>query len=146
MKQDEIKELMEFFDKSGISKIKIKDNDFEIELEKHRKAQKEDEKVRASAQTQVQPINVVVNNEQPNLKDTINSPMVGTFYQASNPGAAPFVKPGQNVTKGTTIAIIEAMKIMNEIEAEFDCRILKNLVSDGSPVEFGMPLFEVEKL
>ncbi|EAI8101671.1 acetyl-CoA carboxylase, biotin carboxyl carrier protein, partial [Campylobacter coli] len=69
-----------------------------------------------------------------------------TFYQAPSPGAAPFVKVGSSVKKGDTIAIIEAMKIMNEIEAEFDCRIVEILVADGQPVEFGMPLFTVEKL
>ncbi|EOI4812215.1 acetyl-CoA carboxylase biotin carboxyl carrier protein, partial [Campylobacter coli] len=99
-----------------------------------------------------QPINVsVVNEAQPSQsvksnKPSINSPMVGTFYQAPSPGAAPFVKVGSTVKKGDTIAIIEAMKIMNEIEAEFDCRIAEILVADGQPVEFGMPLFAVEKL
>ncbi|HIH2114535.1 TPA: acetyl-CoA carboxylase biotin carboxyl carrier protein, partial [Campylobacter coli] len=98
-----------------------------------------------------QPINVnVVNEAQPSSaksnKPSINSPMVGTFYQAPSPGAAPFVKVGSSVKKGDTIAIIEAMKIMNEIEAEFDCRIVEILVADGQPVEFGMPLFTVEKL
>ena len=72
--------------------------------------------------------------------------MVGTFYQSPSPGAKPFVKAGQNVKKGEVVAIIEAMKIMNEIEAEFDCRITEILVSDGSPVEYAMPLFAVEKL
>ena len=63
--------------------------------------------------------------------------MVGTFYQAPSPGVQhPFVKVGANVKKGDTIAIIEAMKIMNEIEAEFDCRIVEVLVADGQPVEF----------
>ena len=72
--------------------------------------------------------------------------MVGTFYIAPSPGAPSFVKVGQTVKKGDTIGIIEAMKIMNEIEAEFDCRITKALIADGQPVEFGMALFEVEKL
>ena len=73
-------------------------------------------------------------------------PMVGTFYKAPSPGAAEFVSVGQVVHKGDTIGIIEAMKIMNEIEAEFDCRIKKALVEDGQPVEYAMALFEVEKL
>ena len=72
--------------------------------------------------------------------------MVGTFYQAPSPGAAPFVKIGDSIKKGSTVAIIEAMKIMNEIEAEFDCKIIEVLVSDGEPVEFDQPLFRVEKL
>ena len=72
--------------------------------------------------------------------------MVGTFYAAPSPGAAPFVKAGQSIRKGDVIGIIEAMKIMNEIEAEFDCKIVEMLVADGQPVEFGLPLFGVEKI
>lgn len=153
MKQEDIRNLMEFFDKTGISKIKIKEEGFEIELEKYKKGHNNhsNEACCPAPAPAPAPINLVVNNEakpvsKSSAKDTLDSPMVGTFYAASSPGAAPFVKPGQTVTKGTTIAIIEAMKIMNEIEAEFDCRILEVLVSDSQPVEFGMPLFSVEKL
>jgi len=77
---------------------------------------------------------------------TLNSPMVGTFYAAPAPNAPRFVNVGDKVSKGQTIAILEAMKIMNEWEAEFDCKILKVLVEDGQPVEYGTPIFEVEKL
>ena len=76
---------------------------------------------------------------------TINSPMVGTFYKAPSPGAPAFVKIGDSVNTGQTVGIIEAMKIMNEIEAEFDCKIIEILVEDGQPVEFDTPLFVVEK-
>ena len=72
--------------------------------------------------------------------------MVGTFYKAASPGSAPFAQVGSVIKKGQPIAIIEAMKIMNEIEAEFDCRILEILAEDGQPVEFDMPLYAVEKL
>ncbi|EDP6183262.1 TPA: acetyl-CoA carboxylase biotin carboxyl carrier protein [Campylobacter jejuni] len=151
MTKEEIKELVNLFAEANISKIKIKEQDgFEIELERD---------MCCDAPAPVcppvpapQPINVsVVNEAQPSQsaksnKPSINSPMVGTFYQAPSPGAAPFVKVGSTVKKGDTIAIIEAMKIMNEIEAEFDCRIAEILVADGQPVEFGMPLFAVEKL
>ena len=71
--------------------------------------------------------------------------MVGTFYAAPSPDTTPFVKVGQRVRKGDVVGIIEAMKIMNEIEAEFDCQISELLVFDGQPVEFGLPLFGVEK-
>ena len=76
----------------------------------------------------------------------ITSPMVGTFYRAPSPDSPPFVKVGDRVSKGQTIGIIEAMKIFNEIEAEFDCKILEILVEDGQPVEYDMPLFLVERL
>ena len=82
----------------------------------------------------------------PVLSDTINSPMVGTFYASPSPEASVFVKVGDNVKKGQTLCILEAMKIMNEVEAEFDCKIVKILVEDGNPVEYDMPIFVVEKL
>lgn len=78
--------------------------------------------------------------------DTINSPIVGTFYCAPEPGAASFVEPGQVVEKGQMLCIIEAMKLMNEIEAEFRCRILKVCKDNAQAVEFGDPLFVIEKL
>merc|ERR1711879_840680 len=80
------------------------------------------------------------------LGDTINAPMVGTFYASPSPEAGPFIKEGDTVKKGQTLCILEAMKIMNEVEAEFDCKIVKILVEDAAPVEYDMPMFEVEKL
>lgn len=77
-------------------------------------------------------------------KKTINSPMVGTFYRSPAPGAKSFVEIGQSVKAGDTVCIIEAMKLMNEIEAECDGVIREVLVENGSPVEFGQPLFVVE--
>lgn len=76
-------------------------------------------------------------------KKTINSPMVGTFYRSPAPGAKSFVEIGQNVKAGDTVCIIEAMKLMNEIEAECDGVIREVLVENGSPVEFGQPLFVI---
>jgi len=78
--------------------------------------------------------------------DTINSPIVGTFYCAPEPGAAPYVEVGQIVEKGQMLCIVEAMKLMNEIEAEFRCRILKVCKVNAQAVEYGDPLFIVETL
>jgi acetyl-CoA carboxylase biotin carboxyl carrier protein len=72
--------------------------------------------------------------------------MVGTFYTSPEPTAPPFVDVGQRVKAGQTLCIIEAMKLMNEIEAEYDCRILEALVENAEPVEFGQPIFRVEPL
>lgn len=149
MTRDEIKELMSFFDETNINKIKIKNGDFAIELEKYEPCQEPAPAPACPPIPAPAPINVVVNEKTVTTSaatDTLNAPMVGTFYMAPSPGAASFVKVGQTVRKGDTIGIIEAMKIMNEIEAEFDCRITKAIVSDGQPVEFGMALFEVEKI
>jgi len=71
----------------------------------------------------------------------VKSPMVGTFYRASAPGAAPFVEVGTSVKQGETICIIEAMKLLNEIEADASGVIKEILVENGQPVEFGQPLF-----
>jgi acetyl-CoA carboxylase biotin carboxyl carrier protein len=74
----------------------------------------------------------------------IRSPMVGTFYKAPEPGAEPYVKVGNRVTPGQTVCIIEAMKIMNEIEAEIAGVVREISVEDGQPVEFGQALFRVD--
>jgi acetyl-CoA carboxylase biotin carboxyl carrier protein len=76
----------------------------------------------------------------------IKSPIVGTFYEAPAPGAEPFVREGDIVKKGKTLCIIEAMKIMNEIEAEFDCKIVKKVGVNAEPVEYGETIFIVEKV
>jgi acetyl-CoA carboxylase biotin carboxyl carrier protein len=74
----------------------------------------------------------------------VKSPMVGTFYRSSSPGAAPFVELGQTVKAGDTLCIIEAMKLLNEIEAEVGGVIKEVLVDNGQPVEYGQPLFVIE--
>lgn len=146
MKIEEIKDLMKFFAQLSINKLKIKNGDFHIELDKGLK-EKEEPVIQATPAVvpQVQPIEIVTTQKELK-KNTIDSPMVGTFYVAPSPGASPFVRVGDTVKKGDIIGIIEAMKIMNEIEAEFNCKIIESMVDDGQPVEFGMPLFAVEKI
>ena len=73
----------------------------------------------------------------------VKSPIVGTFYGSPSPGAASFVNPGDRVEKGQVICIVEAMKLMNEIESDASGEIVKCLVSNGQPIEFGQPLFSV---
>ncbi len=75
----------------------------------------------------------------------IKSPIVGTYYEAPSPGAPPFVKVGDTVKEGQVLCIIEAMKLMNEIEAETDGVVARMFVPNGSPVEYGMPLFGIRK-
>ena len=73
----------------------------------------------------------------------VKSPMVGTFFGSPSPGAAQFVAPGDHVTKGQVIGIVEAMKLMNEIESDAAGEIVKCLVSNGQPIEYGQPLFSI---
>ncbi len=77
--------------------------------------------------------------------DTVKSPIVGTYYKASSPDSDPFIQVGDKIQQGQTLCIIEAMKIMNEIEAEFAGTVKDILVTDGTPVEFDQPLFIIEK-
>ena len=78
--------------------------------------------------------------------ETINSPIVGSFYQKPSPEADNFVKVGDVVEPGQTVCLVEAMKLFNEIEAEYKCKIIEIIKDDAAPVEFGEPLFKVERL
>lgn len=81
--------------------------------------------------------------EDANLK-IVKSPIVGTFYEAASPDAPPFIKVGDKVKKGDTVCIVEAMKLMNEIECDFDGEVVEICVSNESPVEYNQPLFKVK--
>jgi acetyl-CoA carboxylase biotin carboxyl carrier protein len=78
--------------------------------------------------------------------ESVTSPIVGTFYRSAAPDAPPFVEVGSRVKKGNTLCILEAMKLMNQLEAEFDCEIVTILVENGKMVEFGTPIFEVRRV
>ncbi len=150
MEMKQINALITKFDESGLSKIKINKDGFEIEMEKATGL------VAAPVQAVAAPAPAVAAapsavSTAPAAAaaisgDTIDSPMVGTYYAAPSPDSAPFVKVGDTVKKGQAVAVLEAMKIMNELEAEFDCKILEILVKDGQAVEYDMPLFVVEKI
>jgi len=147
----EIKELIKVFNSSDLSKLKVENGDFGLTLEKGTT-------VVATAPVQTAPVQQVqasapvetpvaeVEKKVADDADKITSPMVGTFYRAPSPDSPSFVNVGDTVRKGQTLCILEAMKIMNELEAEFDCKILDILVEDGQPVEYDMPLFLVEKV
>ena len=85
-------------------------------------------------------------NEEEEEQLFITSPIVGTFYSAPAPDAPAFVKVGDQVKNGQTVCILEAMKLMNEIQSDFDCEIEAVLVSNEQKVEYGQPLFRVKKL
>ena len=158
----EIKKLLEMFDASNSVKLKITNEGFEISLEKTvAKAPKVAQIAPVSANlapSAIQSVDIspeVATESAPKATaqattsantEKITSPMVGTFYRAPSPDSAPYVNVGDKVKKGQTIAIIEAMKIMNEIEAEFDCKIVEIVPNDAQSVEFDAVLFVVEKM
>ncbi|MFA9373097.1 MAG: acetyl-CoA carboxylase biotin carboxyl carrier protein [Poseidonibacter sp.] len=149
----EIKELIRIFDKSELNKLKVKDGEFEISMQTGFEGGTVVTTAAApvaSAPAPAAPVAVSTATETAApaavTGDTIESPMVGTYYASPSPEAPAFVKAGDTVKKGQTLCILEAMKIMNEVEAEYDCKILEILVQDGSPVEYDMPLFVIEKI
>ncbi|HEX5330593.1 acetyl-CoA carboxylase biotin carboxyl carrier protein [Sulfuricurvum sp.] len=150
MDMKQIKALLQEFDASSLSKLKITQDAFSIELEKNIgvvAAPMMAAPVAVAAAPAAQSVAVEAAAPAAVLTgDMILSPMVGTFYAAPSPDSAPFVKVGDRVKKGQVIAVLEAMKIMNELEAEFDCEILSVLVSDAQAVEYDMPLYAVKKL
>jgi acetyl-CoA carboxylase biotin carboxyl carrier protein len=157
MKLDEIKELARIFGKSKLDKMKIKMKDFELEMEKGGTVQAVTVAAPVAAEPVATPAPAATpQGATPSVEaeakaaapkgDIITSPMVGTFYASPSPDAPPFVQVGDTVKKGQTLCILEAMKIMNELEAEYDCKILDILVQDGEAVEYDKPLFVVKKL
>jgi acetyl-CoA carboxylase biotin carboxyl carrier protein len=151
MKLDEIKELARIFGKSKLDKMKIKMTDFELEMEKGGEVQTVVAPVAPAAVPAPAPATPVAESAPASAPaaisgDTILSPMVGTYYASPSPDSPAFVKAGDTVRKGQTLCILEAMKIMNEMDAEYDCKILETLVQDGEAVEYDKPLFVIEKL
>ena len=151
----QIKALMKDFDESSLSRLKIEKEGFIVEFEKATittatPAQQVVATAPAAQPQQTAPAAAPAASEAPAaLADNceyILSPMVGTFYEAPSPDSPPFVKVGDIVKKGQTLAILEAMKIMNELEADFDCKIVDILVKNGQAVEYDMPLFAVERV
>lgn len=155
----DIKRLIEIFNNSQIAKLSLREDNFELKLDKSYAptapatpatlpplpstplAQEASTSAVSATPTPSAPTPPATKSG-----DFITSPMVGTFYHRPSPEAAPYVAVGDTVKKGQTIGIIEAMKIMNEIEAEFDCKILSIETDDGQPVEYGSNLIKVEKL
>ncbi|WDL75045.1 acetyl-CoA carboxylase biotin carboxyl carrier protein [Helicobacter winghamensis] len=145
----DIKELIKIFDASALNRLSITQDTTKIKLEKGVSGTTSVVQAAPAPVTQslpqVAPVASVPAPVTPS-GDTINSPMVGTFYRCPSPNTPAYVNVGDKVKKGQTLGIIEAMKIMNEIEAEFDCKILEIIPNDAQPVEYNSPLFVVEKL
>ena len=160
---DDLDRLIEKISTSDIQEFLLEGEDFKIEIKRNVFDQNQvvhnlvsNGTYESQAITDQKPINdnVSVTNEPetpqvapPSRSDLIEitSPMVGTFYRAAAPGEEPFVEVGNNVQVGQTICILEAMKLMNEIESEFNAEIVEILVENGTPVEFGQVLMRVKQ-
>ena len=147
-----LKTLIDLVSESGVSELEISEGDDRVRIVNRVDAPRivpvanssfTEQTAVATASTPVSVAATPVGVAPETPKKTINSPMVGTFYRSPAPGAKSFVEIGQSVKAGDTVCIIEAMKLMNEIEAECDGVIREALVDNGSPVEFGQPLFVI---
>ncbi len=151
MNQKQIYELIEKFEESSLSELKVETEGFKIKM-KSGSAVSATAPPAASAATFQQPITSVpseaasaAGNEDSGSNEIITSPIVGSFYRSPATDAPPFVEEGSQIQAGDSICIIEAMKIMNKLEAEFPCEIVKILAENGQMVEYGAPLFEVRR-
>ncbi len=146
-----VKKLIELLEESGIAEIEIKEGEESVRISRHGSqvaiaapATPAAATAPSPAPVEPTPVPETPNEVIENADNAITSPMVGTFYLSSSPGAAPFVTIGQSIKKGDVLCIIEAMKIMNQIESDRDGVVKAILVEDGQPVEYGQPLFIVE--
>ncbi len=146
-----IKKLIELLEESGIAEIEVKEGEESIKLS--RASQVQQPIINTQTHDVSTPISPTIEKtiQKDELKpdpvsdgDTIDSPMVGTFYRAASPDSKPFVEKGQKVNKGDTVCILEAMKMMNQVTAEQAGTITEILVEDSEPVEFGQPLFIIK--
>jgi acetyl-CoA carboxylase biotin carboxyl carrier protein len=149
-----VKKLIELLEESGISEIEISEGEESVRISRYPKGS-------AVSFTPAAPIAAAPPAAgppapaaaapaapavaAPNRGQQITAPMVGTFYSGPAPGAKPFVEIGTEVKPGDTLCVIEAMKMMNQIESEYAGRVVSILVENGSPVEFGQPLFVIEE-
>ena len=145
-----VKKLMELLEQSGMAEIEIKEGEESVKISRFGKAPLMTPAVYPQpAPAIVTPSNVKTTTKAAD-KDSevsgnlISSPMVGTYYSAPSPSAKPFVTVGQHVNKGDTVGIIEAMKIMNQIEADLSGTVVEILVKDGEAVEFGQALIVIQ--
>lgn len=134
-----VKKLIELLEESGIAEIEIHEGEESVRISRGQVAAVQAPVVVAAAP----PVSAAPPEATPAVPEgnIVKSPMVGTFYTAASPEAAPFIAMGQIVNVGDTVCIIEAMKIMNPIEAEVGGRVTAMLVENGHPVEFDQPLF-----
>lgn len=140
MKNKEIEDIINFIKKTDLDDVSIETENYKIRVKKNNNQNYIEPKKSRKKIKEVE--KKVENSEIHNL--TIKSPMIGTFYRASNPESDPFIKEGDKVSKGQTICIIEAMKLFNEIESEISGTIVEILVDDASPVEYDQDLFIID--
>jgi acetyl-CoA carboxylase biotin carboxyl carrier protein len=148
-----VKKLIELLEESGISELEISEGEESVRISRHPRMSMAAPALVGAPQIQqapptpaspAKPATAAGEHKPRNDDQTITSPMVGTYYSASAPGAKSFVEIGQEIKVGQILCIIEAMKMMNQIESDKAGRVTAILAKNGEPVEFGQPLFIIE--
>ncbi len=146
-----VKKLIELLEESGISELEISEGEESVRISRHPRmavqaaaAAPAPMTLPAPAAAPATPATSAGEHKPRNDDQTVTSPMVGTYYSASAPGAKTFVEIGMEVKVGQVLCIIEAMKMMNQIESDKAGRVTAILAKNGEPVEFGQPLFIIE--
>lgn len=153
MKVDEIKTIVQLMSENDLTEFKIESEGCNLCIKRGSSAPAVVAMPAVAAPVAAAPVTAVpaapasapaAASSAPAPEKVIESPLVGTFYRSASPDSAPFVQIGSKVTEDTTVCIIEAMKVMNEVKAEKSGIIKEILVENGNPVEYGMPLFVIE--
>lgn len=138
MDLEQIEKLVEIIEKSTLKEITVEEGNLKINLKRENNSEIQNVQKNIERKTEIV--------EEPDEESFITSPIVGTFYSAASPETPAFVRVGDIVKKGQPVCIVEAMKLMNEINCDFDCEIEAVLVSNEQKVEYGQPLFRVKKI
>jgi acetyl-CoA carboxylase biotin carboxyl carrier protein len=147
-----VKKLIELLEESGISELEISEGEESVRISRHPRAGMQVttqaapimQAAPAAAAAPATAATAAGERAPRNDEHTVTSPMVGTYYSSASPGAKPFVEIGSEIKVGQILCIIEAMKMMNQIESDKEGRVTAMLAKNGEPVEFGQPLFIIE--
>ena len=153
-----ILELIHAVSDSNLTQFNLQDGNLNISMSAEKTIVQQVAAIAVQYQSMVQPVmqsavsstvqnqadNALITDAKEFTGNVVKSPLVGTYYAASSPDSAPFVKVGDKVSKGQVLGIVEAMKLMNEIESEFDGTVRQILVENEQMVEFGQPMFVIE--
>jgi len=152
---NEIKKLIKVFENSKVTELSIQEGDLKIKISKNGTSNSpgffnqsfplQTQELSATSAESLDPTKVEAQKEESENLHIIKSPIVGTFYRSPAPDADPYVQIGDSITTGSVLCIVEAMKLMNEIESDISGKVVQILVEDGTPVEYNQPLFKIEK-
>lgn len=146
MELEDLRELMGLLKDTDVTELQIEKDGVKVKIKREKFFGHLELPSALHEKREIKKEEMIVETEAEGRLLTVTSPIVGTFYRSPSPDAEPFVDVGARIKKGQVICIIEAMKLMNEIESEVDGVVVRTLVENGHPVEYGEPLFLIEPI